>query len=182
MPGLVPPDPPLTDGVVTLRGWRDLDIPLLVPIANDPDIGYWTRLPSPYRVNDALEWFATHEPLMRRGEHLPLAMTDAASGELAGSISVRIREDARGDLGYFVGSAARRRGFATRSLRLLTRYAFEELSLARLEALVHPENTASLAVCERAGFTREGLLRSFTEVDGQRIDLVMHSLLPADLG
>ena len=164
-----------------LRPWRDLDIPLVVTMANDAEIGRWTRLPAPYRVTDALEWFATHEPLLARGEQLPLAIADAASGELVGSIGLRVRGEGRGDIGYFVAAGARGRGVATRSLRLLAHWTIEALGLERVEVLVHPDNEASLAVCERAGFTREGLLRSYAEIRGRRVDLVVHSLLPADL-
>jgi RimJ/RimL family protein N-acetyltransferase len=181
MAALAPPDPPLTDGVVQLRAWRDLDIAVLVPMANDPEIARWTRLPSPYRVTDALAWFATHEPLLARGEALPLAIADAVSGELVGSIGLRMCGEGRGGIGYFVAAGARRRGIATRALRLLAAWAFEAFSLERLEVLVEPENAASLAVCERAGFTREGVLRSHSEIHGQRADFVLHSLLPKDL-
>ena len=59
--------------------------------------------------------------------------------------------------------------------------SFQMMDLERVEVLVHPDNEASLAVCERAGFTREGLLRSYAEIRGRRVDLVVHSLLPADL-
>jgi RimJ/RimL family protein N-acetyltransferase len=36
-------------------------------------------------------------------------------------------------------------------------------------------------VAERAGFTREGLLRSFAVMKGERTDIVMFSLLPGEL-
>jgi RimJ/RimL family protein N-acetyltransferase len=36
-------------------------------------------------------------------------------------------------------------------------------------------------VAERAGFTREGLLRSFAEIKGRRVDITMFSLLPGEL-
>jgi RimJ/RimL family protein N-acetyltransferase len=36
-------------------------------------------------------------------------------------------------------------------------------------------------VAERSGFTREGLLRSFTEMKGKRTDITMFSLLPGEL-
>jgi RimJ/RimL family protein N-acetyltransferase len=41
----------------------------------------------------------------------------------------------------------------------------------------HP---ASQAVAERAGFTREGVLRSYMVGKGERLDMVMFSLLPTD--
>jgi RimJ/RimL family protein N-acetyltransferase len=46
---------------------------------------------------------------------------------------------------------------------------------------VEPWNTASWTVAEKAGFHREGLLRSWQEISGTRRDMYMYSLLPADL-
>jgi RimJ/RimL family protein N-acetyltransferase len=38
-----------------------------------------------------------------------------------------------------------------------------------------------LSAWPNAGFQKEGILRSFNEIDGQRIDCVIFSLLPSDI-
>lgn len=43
----------------------------------------------------------------------------------------------------------------------MTRFGFEELELHRIQALVLPENPASLRVLEKAGFQKEGLLKKY---------------------
>lgn len=83
-----------------------------------------------------------------------------------------------GEVGYWVGPAGRGRGVAPRAVRLLANWAFAEGGLARLELLIEPANTASLAVAERAGCEREGLLRSKAIVGGERRDMLLYSLLP----
>ena len=45
----------------------------------------------------------------------------------------------------------------------------------------HNRDAASQRVLEKAGFRREGLLRAYFVVDGERADALMCSLLPADL-
>jgi [ribosomal protein S5]-alanine N-acetyltransferase len=47
-------------------------------------------------------------------------------------------------------------------------------------AYVNVGNTASERVAERAGFTREGVVRSMPKPDGRRIDKTLFSLLPTD--
>ena len=68
-------------------------------------------------------------------------------------------------------------------MQLIARRAFNKLGVQRLELTTAPENVASHRVAERAGFTREGVLRGLqaTKNEGRR-DTVMFSLLPADLG
>src|SRR3954470_6212830 len=181
MPPLTPPDPPLTDGVVTLRGWRDTDVANLTALMDDPEIGRWTRAPSPYRERHAIEWFATHSTMLRRRAELPLAIVAAGDGELLGSIALRFPEDGRGEFGYLVAAGARGRGVATRALHLYARWALDDLGVERLEVLVQPENVASLALAERVGFRREGVLRSYTVLRGRRVDMVVLGMLPGEL-
>ncbi|HYZ52968.1 MAG TPA: GNAT family protein, partial [Streptosporangiaceae bacterium] len=64
--------------------------------------------------------------------------------------------------------------------RALAEWAHRELHVPRVELYVEPWNTASIRTAERAGFQREGLLRSWQELGGERKDMFMYSLLPAD--
>jgi RimJ/RimL family protein N-acetyltransferase len=85
-------------------------------------------------------------------------------------------------IGYSVLPEWRGRGYATRALRLISRWAFTEAGIARLTAGTHPDNKASQRVLERAGFRREGLARDrLPAADGGRIDDVLYGLVPGDL-
>ena len=77
---------------------------------------------------------------------------------------------------------ARRRRVATRALVLLSRWALATLPLFRLQVTAAPDNVASQAVAERAGFRREGLLRSYADADikVRCRDRIMFSRLPTD--
>lgn len=181
MAALAPPDPPLEDGVVALRAWRDSDAADITRLFQDREARLWTRAPSPYRQGDAFQWLASLPTQMRRGDALALAVTDAADGSLLASIDLRMGGEDRAEFGYVVGAWARRSGVGTRALRLYSRWAFEALGLARLELLVQPDNGASLALGRRVGFTEEGLLRSHSLIRAERKDMVMMSLLPGEL-
>jgi L-amino acid N-acyltransferase YncA len=74
---------------------------------------------------------------------------------------------------------ARRRGIATRIARLLAEHAFA-LGVERAAAYVNVDNPASERVLERAGFTREGVVRSMPKPDGRRVDKTLFSLLPGE--
>lgn len=70
------------------------------------------------------------------------------------------------EVGYWVRREARGRGYATRATRLVSESGIHELALSRIQLHAFPENVASQRVAEKAGFTREGILRSYREVRG----------------
>ncbi|MEU9321987.1 GNAT family protein [Streptomyces sp. NPDC048295] len=63
------------------------------------------------------------------------------------------------------------------SVGAVSDWALSELRIPRLELYVEPWNTGSLRTAERAGFQREGLLRSWQQVGADRRDMFMYSLL-----
>ena len=88
-------------------------------------------------------------------------------------------------LRWILGRGARTRagqGTCTRALRLLSRFALDELELQRLDLVTDPDNVASQRVAEKVGFRRAGGLRShLRQPDGRIRDSVMFSLLPGEL-
>jgi RimJ/RimL family protein N-acetyltransferase len=183
VPGLPQLDQRLTDGTVALREWREADIGTMTSRLNEAEIARWTRVPSPYTVADAEDFLARKETQRLSGEELSIAIVSAATDELLGSISVRVAswEHLRGELGYLVFAHARGRDVATRAVGLLARFAFERLGLRRVEILTATGNRGSQRVAEKAGFAREGVLRSHTDGGGERLDMVVWSLLPEEL-
>jgi RimJ/RimL family protein N-acetyltransferase len=173
----------LTDGTVRLRLLTEADLPAVVAACQDPEIPRWTRVPDSYGDSNAREWFEAQQQGRDAGSELHLVVVDARGDELLGSIGlVAIDwEDMRGSIGYWVAPEARGRGIATRAVRLLAAWGFDELGLGRVEIKSQPDNAASHRVAERAGFTREGVLRAHALIKGRRRDMVVFSLLPGDM-
>lgn len=71
----------------------------------------------------------------------------------------------------------RGKGYGTDALHLALRYAFHELGLYRVSLNVFSYNTRAIRVYERAGFTREGVLREILYRDGQRWDMLYYGIL-----
>ena len=182
-----PPDPPLTDGVVSLRPWRRDDVAVLPGlISGDPEIERWLELmPSPYTKRDAREWVTRTAEAWRTGAFLPFAVLDAETGDVVGGLGFNSidAETASGEIGYWLTASARGHGFTARALRLVTRWGFDALGLERVQVRAEVENTASCRVAERAGFQREGVIRSvrFNPRLGRRMDFVLYSALPGEI-
>jgi ribosomal-protein-alanine N-acetyltransferase len=177
------PEGGIDDGEIRLRLKRDGDLDAVVAACQDPEIPRWTRVPEPYGEAEARAWFEEQDGKRERGEGLELLIADAGDDRVLGSIGLTDVEwdERRADIGYWVAREPRGRGVATRAVRLLARWAFEALPLERLGIVAAVGNTASEGVAERAGFRREGVLRSFVVIKGQRRDMVSFSLLPGEL-
>jgi len=70
-------------------------------------------------------------------------------------------------IGYWIDSRFANKGITTRSVNLVTQYAFEGLALHRIEINLRPENLASKKVAEKCGYTFEGLRPRFLHIDGK---------------
>ena len=176
------PDPPLAEGEIGLRPWREDDLGAIAALCRDPDVARFTRVPDPYTDADARAWIDGLPSRLAEGEAVRLAIA-AGGGGPVGSIGLRIDPFDRdiAEAGYMVAPAARGRGVATTALRLASRWGLRGLGVARVQLSTHVENAASQRVAERAGFRREGVLRSWEELRGERVDMVMFSLVAADL-
>jgi ribosomal-protein-alanine N-acetyltransferase len=102
--------------------------------------------------------------------------------DCVGCVWIDLEPSERGEVGYWLLPQARGKGLATRSVQLVSRWALQDLQLARLSLCTEPANERSQRVAERSGFVREGVLRSYREVGGRRVDCVIFSLLPIDVG
>jgi RimJ/RimL family protein N-acetyltransferase len=71
----------------------------------------------------------------------------------------------------------RGRGFGSEALRLILRYAFDELNLHRLMAVTSDYNPGAVRFFERAGFTVEVRQRQALRRDGRRWDGLILGLL-----
>jgi RimJ/RimL family protein N-acetyltransferase len=157
-------------------------VPALEPVVHDPDVLRFTRIPDPPPHGFATTWIERYVEARMDGTREGFAAVDAESGmfvglALAPHIDIEGRE---GELGYLVAPNARGRGVATEILRQLTQWAFEEAGLLRAYLIVDVENVASQKVADRAGYVREGVMRSLHVKDGRRSDCILYSRLPSD--
>lgn len=174
---VVQPDVRLTSLVAS-------DADALVECFADADLRRWLPLPNPYTREVAETWCTeTSEELRASGRGLVVAIR-SSSTELVGSLDAK-RVDWRArtlELSYWTAPAHRRQGIMTASVRTLATWFITTLAFQRVELRIAPENAASQAVADRSGFTREGTARNAGFTDAGRTDLVIHSLIPEDLG
>jgi RimJ/RimL family protein N-acetyltransferase len=186
MPHLTPTS--ITEGDLVLRPWSAVDADALVGRINDPDVAAFLDLvPQPYTTADAHDWFAMTADGWRSGTNATFGIHVDAFDGVVGGVGVRFLSELDAgcaEIGYWVGAEARGRGVATAATRAAARWAFAAVpELARIQLRADVENIASNRVAEKAGFTREGVLRAqrYNARLGRRTDFVMWSLLREEL-
>lgn len=182
--GPTPLDVPVlsTPSGLTLRSWRITDLPLVREASADPYIPLITTVPTPYTE-------AAGEAFVRRqwerassGAGYPFVI-ETPDARPVGTIGLWLKDlsQGRATLGYWLTPPARGHGAAASALTAVTTWALHTLRIPRLELHVEPWNTPSLRTAEHAGFHREGLLRGWQQVGGERRDMYVYGLLGPDV-
>ncbi|HEY6053477.1 MAG TPA: GNAT family N-acetyltransferase [Gaiellaceae bacterium] len=132
---------------------------VLGPLAEDPDVRRFTRLPVPATPEARREWLGRYEAGRLDGTREAFAVVDAETGETVGlALAFGIDPERRSaELGYAVVPEARGRGVATTALAELTEWALAELDVPRLELRIDPDNHGSKRAAERCGYAFERL-------------------------
>ena len=183
---VIPPESPLSDGVVAIRAWHTDDAEeLVVALNGDEEIARWLdSIPQPYTYADARAWLSQARQSWADGAAFPFAVVDASSERLLGGVGIRWHDRVHqiGEVGYWARKDSRGRGLTTRALRLATNWALHAAGCERLVLRADTLNIPSQRVAERAGYVREGVERSarFSARQGRRVDFVVYSRLPDD--
>ena len=69
-------------------------------------------------------------------------------------------------IGYWIDQSVANMGYTTRAVKALTRFAFSELQLHRIEINLRPENAASKKVAEKSGYVFEGVRERYLHIAG----------------
>jgi RimJ/RimL family protein N-acetyltransferase len=109
------------------------------------------------------------------------AVTVPPSDDCIGQVGIQFDFSMRrAEAFYWLDRGARGRGIATEALDLVTKWAFRDHAIMRVQLVTHPDNDRSQRVAQRCGFAREGVLRAWEPVKDDQPDVVMWSRLVSD--
>jgi RimJ/RimL family protein N-acetyltransferase len=152
---------------VRLRHPRDADAHAIAAACSDPEVARWTRIPSPYTLEDARGWIALSQSESTRESALLLVIAHASDDRVAGTVGLEVHDEParHGEIGYWVAAQARRGGAGTRAVRMIGDWGIAALELPYIEIVISPDNEPSRALARRAGFSQhERELREFKGV------------------
>ncbi|KJV28094.1 GNAT family N-acetyltransferase [Luteibacter yeojuensis] len=175
----------LTDGVVTLRAYRDADAEALAAAVRESvaTAGPWLAWArADYDTATAQDWIRLCKQAWLLGDGFEMLIVDARTDTFLGGMGVnqRNREHRFANLGYWVRESAQRQGLVTRAGKLALRWAFEVAGLSRIEIVAARDNLPSRKAAERIGGTFEGMLRNRLIINGSCVDAAMYSVFPKD--
>jgi RimJ/RimL family protein N-acetyltransferase len=175
---------PLSDGAVTVRLGAERDIPeVLIAYQDDPELHLRMgeeRPPSGAELGRLAERASED---LAAGLGMTLTILRSGSNTCHGQLHVHHVdwEHARAELGIWVAPGERGAGLARGALRLVAPWLLREAGLERVQLLTETGNERMLRAAAAAGFTREGVLRGYLRERGQRVDVVVLSLVRRDL-
>jgi RimJ/RimL family protein N-acetyltransferase len=178
---------------LVLRPLDEDDVPALVEMMNDEQVGAWTDVPQPFTEARARTWITRYAPAERAaGRGLGLAVTEFLTQRLVGVVQLtgtdwHVRST---ELSYVIAPWARGEGYASEAALATAHWLFRDQKFERIEMRTAADNTAAQQVAQKIGCISEGVLRNaciahvrtedgtWTDV---RTDFIVWSLLPEDL-
>jgi RimJ/RimL family protein N-acetyltransferase len=142
---------------LVLRPYKRADLAFVPSLIGDWEVSRWlSRAPYPYTMQDARHWLSLSRRIRwwRRG--LPYVITRRDDGAVMGGIGVSFDDN---EIGYWLGQAYWRQGYATEAVKGISDYVFANFGLDHLWAGVMQGNERSCHVLEKAGFEWKGMRR-----------------------
>ena len=163
--------------LATLRPWRQADGPSLVKYANNSNVARQLRdrFPHPYTAADARQFI---QSIANARPATTFAIT--VDGQAVGGTGFAPGADVErfsAEVGYWLGEPFWGRGITAEAVRLVSDYAFGTCNMLRLFALPFADNVQSIRVLEKAGYTREAILRAGSVKEGRPRDQALYALV-----
>ncbi len=168
---------------LVVRRFQDSDLAAFLAYRNDPAISRyqnWAALSAP-RAQAILQEQRHVEP-GSPGPWFQFALALKATGQLVGDCGLQVLlQDARqAQVTLSLALAYQGDGLATEALTTVLDYAFINLDLHRVLAVMDTENVGPVRLCERVGMRREGHFVKNVWFKGRWADEYLFALLQAE--
>jgi RimJ/RimL family protein N-acetyltransferase len=141
--------PRMNDAVAIFAGW-----------VQDPEVTYFLTWRPHQNIGQTESMLKNAIRVWDEEIRFPYVITLKESSQVVGMIDPRV-EDSKVGIGYVLNKTYQRNGYMTEATHAMIDWAFQQSSIYRVYATTDVENIASQRVLEKAGMTREGLLRKY---------------------
>lgn len=143
----------LIDDKIALRSFKEIDIENKVKWINNPENNLYLHYDIPLDYDKTIRWYRNKDNDKRLD--LVIEYTGIPVG-LIGLLSID-KNNRKAEFYISMGDTSfKRKGIATKSTKLLLKYAFEDLNLNKVYLNVDEENEIARKLYEKVGFKCEG--------------------------
>ena len=172
--------PKLETRRLLLRQMDEHDMAEVLNLFSSQDVTRFMDIPPVRSLNEAKEIIDWGNQQFEKFRGFRLGIIHKESCMLIGTCGinewVQIRAN-RAEIGYDLLKSFWGKGYMQEALNALLDYAFDELQIHRIEAMVDPLNTRSQRLLEKTGFTKEGTLRDYAYWKGEFQSETVYSML-----
>lgn len=145
---------------------------------SDPAVGLYILASKPKNIQEAQSELEYCRSLFYKNTGIYWSIADRHQDRMIGAIGCYFREAGeKAEICYDLNKDYWQQGIMTRALRKVLGYLFNEKGFNRLEALVAPQNTASVQLLTKLGFHKESTLRQHRYYEGRWHDVDLYCLL-----
>jgi [ribosomal protein S5]-alanine N-acetyltransferase len=148
-------------------------------LRSDPKVMHFIPRPIATSAQDALELIEKKKSGIDKNESINWGMFLKENNQLIGTIGfVRSNpEHHRAEIGYLLGTDHQGKGLMHEALERVIEYGFKNMKLHSIEAVIDPENTASVNLVKRHGFIKEAHFKERELVKGKFKDICVFTKL-----
>ncbi|MBR4473382.1 MAG: UDP-4-amino-4,6-dideoxy-N-acetyl-beta-L-altrosamine N-acetyltransferase [Oscillospiraceae bacterium] len=165
---------------ITLRSISEEDTDKVLRWRNSGDVVKYFNYQEEVTEADHADWLETK---VKTGKVYQFIIHDSSLGKDVGTVYIKDIDNRnhKAEYGVFIGEKdAAGRGTGTIVAKAMIAFSFEKLHLHRLYLQVHADNTRAIRCYERAGFSKEALLKDDVFVNGKYCDLVIMGIVRED--
>lgn len=175
------PLPTLSTPRLRLRPLREDDAAAVYEYAKRPEVGPSAGWEPHNTIADAIQFIQYSRKKREHGQPGVYAIVHRKSDRMIGTIEIHSYRGYKGEIGFVLHPDFWNQGLVTEAAKAVIVYGMEILELKRLSYCHFPDNLASARVCQKLGFTYEGVLRDkFLRYDGVLMDDVTYSIVARD--
>lgn len=164
---------------IRLRAYRREDIPMAQAFLNDPEVRRLLApgIPYPYTLENEYAWY---DQLSALKDAYDFAIETLEGSRYIGGCGIANVDwkNRLAEVGIFIGDHGFwGKGYGTDALRVLMRFAFEEMNLNKIKLNVYDFNTRAIRSYRKCGFVLEGTLREALFREGVYHDTLCMGIL-----
>lgn len=143
----------------------------------DPDVGKYILASKPATLLEASKEIQYCRNLFYTKQGMYWTIAKKSDNQMIGAIGLYMNNTHhRAEITYDLSRDYWRKGIMLKAIQAVVKHAFSHMNIARIEAVTRKENTASMELLKKAGFTHEGMLKNYRYYNGRAWDVEMFAM------